>query len=418
MKANRIKQINLSSGAKLLHIQNSDLPYDIVSVWLRAGSRLEPRGKEGMAHLFEHLLMNKTVKYPNKVARLHMLESNGIYSNAFTNREFVYYYHDQLKEGTMKSLNFLLDGLRNSIIDASSLESEKKIVLNEMLRKRNNPVKYIFDLNFRSLFKNSSLAHSVLGDEKSVNSIGVKDMEDYRNKYYQPSNFYFVIISSLPTDKFVKVIDKYLSNFKKLPLNFKKENFSRPAKLIIEKRNLDQPQVSYSFRILSPSVKEIIILNFINDYLTDTWISRLIVRLRLENNLTYWVNGSNYYYHDAGYFSFAFSSEAKKLNKIFSIIKEELDILKNKTIDQKALKAHKISFKSSFIKNVSDPSNLLSYYGSAFVTGRQIFTVKEFLRHVDNITPRKIQAVAKKYFIKENISVSLIGKIKKQAIKI
>lgn len=418
MTSNKIKKINLSSGAKLLHIQNSSLPYDIVSVWLMAGSRFEPLGKEGLAHLFEHLLMYKTSKHPNKIERLNILESNGIYSNAATNREFVYYHQSQLKEKTMFSLGLLLDGLRNSITDSQSLENEKKIVFNESLSQKNNPTRYIWDLNFRSIFKNTRVARSLFGSKESLDSIGIEDIEEYRAKYYQPANFYFVIISPLPTDRFVKMINKYLADWKKTSLSLKKEKFTAPDKLLIEKGNLNQPQVSYNFRILSPSVKEIIILNFINNYLTDTWISRLIVRLRLENNLTYWVNGSNFYYHDAGYFSFIFSSETKKLNKIFSIIKEEVDVLKNKPIDQMALKAHKMSFKSSFIRHTCEPSDLLFYYGHAFVMDRQIFNVKEFLRHIDNITAKQIQVVAKKYLTKENLSVSIIGNIQEKDIKV
>jgi predicted Zn-dependent peptidase len=106
------------------------------------------------------------------------------------------------------------------------------------------------------------------------------------------------------------------------------------------------------------------------------------------------------------------------LNKIFSIIKEEVDVLKNKPIDQMALKAHKMSFKSSFIRHTCEPSDLLFYYGHAFVMDRQIFNVKEFLRHIDNITAKQIQVVAKKYLTKENLSVSIIGNIQEKDIKV
>lgn len=414
-----IKQINLPNGIKLLHVQGTNLPFDLVSVWFRAGSRFDPQGKEGLAHLFEHLFMAKTNAYPDKINRLRELEGHGIYFNAMVNREIAYYYHSQLPTETKFSFEMLLDGASSSLIKKEDLEQEKGVIYDEAARNKENPANYIWDLNFKSLFDNSSLGRDFYGSQSSWQSIQMEDIEDFRNKYYQINNLSFVVISECSTNDLLLSINKYFNDKYLTPIaDVKVENFSKLKSVNIVNRDLDNLQVSYNFRVLHPNQQELVILDFISYYLANTWMSRLIVKLRLENNLTYWVEGESFGLQDVAYLSLVFSTTTANINEILAIIKNEVAVLSENVIVDEFLENYKKSYKARFIKKLTDPYELLFYYGYPFALGRDIVILEKYSDSIDQLNAEQIRNIAEKYLILDNISINVIGNIKIEEIKI
>src|SRR5690606_11620230 len=125
MHNHRIQQFQLKNGARLTEVIVPDLSYSIVSAWYKAGARFDPAGKEGLAHFFEHLLTMKTKSFPDRSKRLEELDAHGIEFNAFTDHSGAYFYHAQLPQDTERSLELLLDGLQNSVIEQEDLAREK-----------------------------------------------------------------------------------------------------------------------------------------------------------------------------------------------------------------------------------------------------------------------------------------------------
>lgn len=413
-----VEKIKLSSGARLINIIVPNLPLSYVSVWFRAGARYDPDGQEGMAHLFEHLYMTRTKRYPDKIQRFRDLESRGIYFNAKTNYESVFYYQIQLTKELYNSLKILIEALNNSSFRKQDLEREKEIIINEKNRSEVDPKNYIYQLSREGLWPNGTLAKNIFGDAHSLKSININDLIEYQKKFYLAKNLFFVIISNEKTASLKRFIEKNYQP-KSGEINFIKEKHNSPEKIIIKKRDTNQLTVAVNYRTTSIHENDDnIILDFISDYLANKWISRLVEELRLQRDITYWVNGESVNFSDTGCFGIIFSCKKEKTNFALKIISNEIEKVKKLNISKKVLDNYKRSYLSSLTRQFIDPFELIWWYGYQGVLRNKIITLDEHLKRINKLQQVDLRKVAKKYFTKDNLSTAIIGNIQNKDVKV
>lgn len=419
LKNRKIEKVKLLSGAILVNVTIPDLPFSIASTWFRAGSRFDPHGKEGLAHFFEHLLMVRTDNYPDRKKLSQALEASGIHANAMTTKEAVYYYHIQPAENTYDSLNFLIEGLNSSLIEKKDVESEKEVILNESMRVHSDPEGFMWHLFMSGSFPKSSLGNKFFGDKKTIKSISIDDVRQFKEDHCSPDNQIFLFIGNEPTIKLRQYIDK---NYKpqicqKIHKSSRVEKLKKPERINIDKRKIDQVLVSAGFVTTSvKNFKDTIVLDLLKEYLSDRWISRLIEKMRIENNLTYWVSGDSDNYSDTGYVRFDFSVDRKNFKKSLGILAEEFENIKNHKIDEEILSNIKISYESALIRNCFDPYRMLWWYGSDAILGGEVIDLAEYVKEMKRITPEQVKKIAQKYFTKERLSISFIGNVNERDV--
>lgn len=407
-------------GARVAIIKNTGLPLESVSVWFPAGSVCDPVGKEGLAHFFEHLLMIKTNNYPTRMERLEKIEENGMYYNAYTQEESAHYYFVESPEKTNLGLELLVDGVNNSLILHDDIIKERSVVLNEEANDRNNPQSYIWRLTKKALWPDCQLGRDFYGDGKSVSSINLLDIKKFFEKYYFPANAYFVIVGEADLKETISRIDNsYDTDI--LAINSDQtetDQFHSPKKLLIDNRNLDTDTISVAYRTCSLSNSDWIALKLISNYLAGGWISRLVQRLRVDKDITYWVNSFSNNFYDAGYLSLVYSTSHEKVEESLKIILEEINHLKENTIPENILTKHKTAFKSQFLRfNSLDPGGIAYWYGQQAIYTGSFITMDKFLEEIDKIGPQDIKATAQKYFVEEGRSLAIIGGVDRIGLK-
>lgn len=239
-----------------------------------------------------------------------------------------------------------------------------------------------------------------------------------KNKFYISKNATFLIISNEKTQTLKKIIE---SNYKQVKgkASFRNEQFTTPRKLKIEKRNTKQLTVAFNYR--TTSIKEsqdVITLDFISNYLANKWISRLIEELRFKKDITYWVDGESVNFYDTGCIGFIFSCNKANVNQAINIILKEIEKLKSLDISDEILNTHKKSFLSSLARQFVNPFELMWWYGYQGVLKDKILTLSEYMNKISTIDQAQIHKVSKKYLIKNNLSISVIGQIEEKKIKI
>lgn len=416
----KIEELKLNNGARLINVIVKNLPISLVSVWFKAGSRFDPIEKEGLAHFLEHLYMKKTKKYSNEIQKLKAIESLGIKSNAYTSYETVHYYNIQQKKETFFSLEFLVDSINNYILDKNDIEHEKAIVINEMLENKLNPQSYIWNLSNQSIWQNSSMGKNFFGTKKSIKSLKINDLKEFIDKRYTCENCTFVIVGNEKTIEIEKFLNKnlFLNNNKTIKI---KEKFGKTKKISILKNNQQHITISVAFKTFSiNNYTEVLIMNFICDYLSNKWISKLIEELRLKRDIAYWIDGENVNFSDTGLLRFIYSCDKKEVSKSIKIVLNEIEKIKAESFKYENLESYKKSFEASLAIRFTDPYEYLWFYGWQATVKEQnvkLVTIKEFVKYVKKIKTTDIQKIASKYLTKENISISLIGNISRDDIK-
>lgn len=408
-----LHEYNLRSGAKLLYVSAPLFPLSVASVWVRAGSRFDPIGKEGLSHFFEHLLMVKTETYPEKTKRLSLLDSKGIEYNAFTNYETACYYHIQTQTSLLDSLSLLLDGLNNTVFDSEDVERERAVILDESERNFSDPAQYLWQLSGQGLWPKSSLARNFFGDENSLKNISLEDVMDFKEKFYIPENTVFVVIGDETSFESVKqLLEERYAGIEVKGQQRLEEVFSQPEKEILNERNhLKQITIGINYQLPSVdrgNLREIM-SDFIRSYLASGWSSILIQKLRVETGLTYWVNGVLENFSDTGYMRFEFSVDQDKYEEACEIVQKEISKLVSGEIDAQALAATKSALELSLKRHYLDPKNLIWFYGWPFCLGRKAVSLDRYIRELSQLTYQDIVNFAKSIFRSENKSIALIG---------
>ena len=141
-----------------------------VGLYAETGSRHEAARRNGLAHLFEHMVFKGA---GGRSAReiSEAIEDVGGDLNASTDRELTAFYASLLAPDLPLGVDLIADLVRRPHFEAKHLELEKKVVIQELWEARDIGGDIIFDDLQEAAFPDQALGRSVLGDEESVAAI-------------------------------------------------------------------------------------------------------------------------------------------------------------------------------------------------------------------------------------------------------
>jgi zinc protease len=187
-----VEEHRLPNGLVVLLVENHTAPLVCVSVWYRVGSRDDPPGKAGMAHLLEHMLFKGTPRYP-RGAYDQILHRLGASANASTSLDRTNYYVLSGSDRYGVALDLEADRMRNVQFAPADLADEQRVVLNELAQAEDDPASALHDQVQRAAFAEHPYGHPVLGWREEVASITPDELRAFYDDYYQPGNAYLVV---------------------------------------------------------------------------------------------------------------------------------------------------------------------------------------------------------------------------------
>jgi zinc protease len=167
-----------------------------LQVWVGVGSRDEPKGKEGIAHLFEHMLFKGTkTRGVGEIAGT--VEAAGGDINAYTSMDHTVYHITIASEYAGIALEILADAVQHSTFDAGELEREKLVVVEEIHRGKDNPSRVFSQELFKTAYKVHPYGRTVIGTPESVSSVERRDMMDFHRAWYVPGNMKILVVGGV-----------------------------------------------------------------------------------------------------------------------------------------------------------------------------------------------------------------------------
>ena len=167
-----------------------------IQVWVGVGSRDEPRGKEGVAHLFEHMLFKGTKK--RGVGEIASeVEAAGGDINAYTSMDRTVYHITIANEYADVAMEILADAVWHSTFDSDELEREKLVVVEEIHRANDNPSRVFSRELFKTAYEVHPYGRTVIGTPESVGSVKRQDMIDFHKTWYVPENMKLVVVGGI-----------------------------------------------------------------------------------------------------------------------------------------------------------------------------------------------------------------------------
>jgi zinc protease len=195
----KVERHTLPNGLVVLTHEDHAVPACTFWQWFKVGSRDERPGITGISHYFEHMMFNGSKNVPPKEYD-RVLESNGGYSNAFTDRDMTAYYEDIASDRLDVVFKLDSDRMASLSLLPEQLKSEIEVVKEERRLRTDNDISGMLDEQlYASAFLASPYHWPVVGWMGDLNRITRDEMVEYFRIHYAPNNCILVLTGDFDT---------------------------------------------------------------------------------------------------------------------------------------------------------------------------------------------------------------------------
>ena len=204
-----VERHTLKNGLVVLTHEDHAVPACTFWQWFKVGSRDERPGITGISHYFEHMMFNGSKNVPPKEYD-RVLESNGGYSNAFTDRDMTAYYEDIASDRLDVVFKLDSDRIASLSLLPEQLKSEIEVVKEERRFRTDNDIPGMLDESlYAAAFVASSYHWPVVGWMGDLNRITRDEMVEYFRIHYAPNNCILVLTGDFDTKTVLGQIESY-----------------------------------------------------------------------------------------------------------------------------------------------------------------------------------------------------------------
>ncbi|MEB3283660.1 MAG: pitrilysin family protein [Candidatus Sericytochromatia bacterium] len=202
----------LKNGLQVILKENRAAPVVSWVVTYKVGSRNEPVGATGSAHLLEHMLFKGT-KTLGKGQIAQLLGRNGADMNASTWTDWTNYYQTYASHRLELGLMVEAARMRDALILDSERQSEMTVVRNELERGESSPSRMLYQQLTSTAYRSHPYSHPVIGWRSDVENVPTRELKRFYDTYYQPNNAVAVLVGDFDTQEAARMIAKYFSHF-------------------------------------------------------------------------------------------------------------------------------------------------------------------------------------------------------------
>ena len=399
----------LANGLRVIHLpNNSKIAY--CGYQIKAGTRNEKPGDEGLAHFCEHVTFKGTQTHTS-TAIINKLESVGGDLNAFTNKEDTVFYSAIPVEHFAKAVDVLSDIVDYSIFPQAEIDKEVEVICDEIESYNDSPAELIYDEFENLVFKGHPLGHNILGSADRVRGFATADAMRFTQQYYRPDNAIFFVYGNIDFKRLVKTLEKLTPKQQQervVDEALVVANGKLPE-LTILNHDTHQAHVMIGNRAYSATHPLRIPLYLLNNMLGGPGMNaRLNVILRERRGLVYSVESSMVCYGDTGLWSVYFGCDPHDVNRCVRLVKGEFKRLMEKPLPEKTLAAAKRQIKGQLAVACDNNENFAIDFGKSFLHFGDEKDIEKLYQKIDAVTAEQIQQVAKEIFDKDSLATLVI----------
>ena len=207
----------LPNGLTVVVSEDHSLPTVGISMVYRVGMRLEPKGRTGFAHLFEHMMFEGTPVAPKGVFD-RVIQGGGGINNGSTRYDFTNYIESAPVSALEPILWLEADRLKALDFSAKNLKNQQEVVKEEIrLNVKNRPYgSWWLDLP-AAAYTRWETSHDGSGSFEDLDRADLKDVEAFHRTYYTASNAVLGIAGDVKPAEAFTMVEKYFGNLPTQP---------------------------------------------------------------------------------------------------------------------------------------------------------------------------------------------------------
>jgi predicted Zn-dependent peptidase len=408
----------LPNGLTVVVSEDHSAPTFGLALIYRVGMRLEPKGRTGFAHLFEHMMFQGTPTAP-KGTFDRVIEGGGGMMNGFTRSDYTAYI-DAAPTSALDAVLWLeADRMRSLDLSETNLRNQKDVVKEEIrVNVKNRPYGLFYTTDLGGLaFDRWENGHDGYGSFEDLEAAKLDDVQSFFSTYYTPGNAVLAIAGDVtPEEAFAKV-ERYFGSIPARPV---------PPRLSVDEapnqkeRRLDQvdphakaPAVAIGWKMPSRAKEDPAAAGVLAGVLMDGPASRLQLALVKGKDLALGINGG----HNWG-FGRAWDYEGPVLMTVFTIYKptssgdavvrvveEEIRRIAKEGVPAAELARVKTKLEADLYDNLEMPLWRAVALGQAQLFDGDAATVNTLPGRIRAVTSEDLQRIASTLLVPSNRSV-------------
>jgi len=353
-----------------------------VGVWVDCGARSETRAQMGLSHMLEHMAFKGTARRSaRRIAE--EIEAVGGYLNAYTSREQTAFHARVLKADVSLAVDILADILTAPTFEASELERERQVVLQEIGQARDTPDDIIFDHLQSVAFPDQPMGWPILGDEESVGSFSRDNLKSYMAENYRAGTMTLIASGAVDHAQMVRLAEEKFAN---LPQGARPEPL--PARYGGGDLRLSEPHeqmhVTYGFPGIAGSDPEIYAAQVYVTALGGGMSSRLFQEVREKRGLCYSVYAFANAFHDGGLIGIYAGTGEDEAAGLSAVVAGEMASLAETATADEIARA-KAQLKSGLLMGLERPAARAEQIATQLLTYGRVLAIDELTEKLEAV---------------------------------
>ncbi|MBA4353869.1 MAG: peptidase M16 [Novosphingobium sp.] len=193
------ESFKLDNGLTVLVHTDRKAPVVAVSIWYGVGSKNEPKGKTGFAHLFEHLMFNGTENVPGDFFQpLQQVGATDLNGTTWFDRTN---YYQTVPTGALDMTLMMESDRMGHLLGAVTqavLDNQRGVVQNEKRQGDNEPYGLVEYEQLENLYPSGHpYHHSTIGSMADLDSASLEDVKGWFKDNYAPNNAILVLAGDI-----------------------------------------------------------------------------------------------------------------------------------------------------------------------------------------------------------------------------
>jgi predicted Zn-dependent peptidase len=396
----------LPNGLRVIVHTDRKAPIVAVNLWYHVGSKDEPAGRSGFAHLFEHLMFNGSENAPGEFFT-PFEQAGATDMNGTTNTDRTNYFENVPTTALDMALWMESDRMGHLLgaIDQKTLDEQRGVVQNEKRQGENQPYGQLRQVIARTMYpKGHPYHHTTIGSMNDLDAASLEDVKTWFRTWYGPNNSVLVLAGDIDLATAKEKVTKYFGDIPATPTMAQPKVdvavLKQSGRTELEDK-VPQVLIQRIWNVPEVGASDADLLDLVSDVLGGSASSRLDTRLLHQDKLVDSIGTSSYNAQLSGSFSVrAMVKQGVDPAKVEAVINEELQRLITQGPSEEELERAKTSYRAGFIRGIE---RIGGFGGKAdALASCATFTgnpgcFRDSLATVAAATPEQVRAAAAKW---------------------
>ncbi len=379
-----------------------------IGVYVGAGARSETVQEHGMAHLLEHMAFKGTTRR-SAHAIADEIEAVGGDINAGTSMEQTAYYARVLKEDMGLAVDILADILTNSTFEASELQREQAVIVQEIGAARDAPDDLVFELLQEAAFPDQPIGRSILGTPDTVCGFTRTDVQSFLDTHYRGERLVVAAAGAVEHDAFVAQVQQHFSGLQQ-PAAPSSPPCAFVGGVRRLERDLEQVNVALGWGGVRSRDPRIYAAQVFANLLGGGMSSRLFQEIREKRGLCYTISSFHWAYEDTGLFGIHAACAPHETQDLIALIQAELQRAAL-DVSQNELDKAKAQLRAGLLMSLESSGARLERLARSMLMHQRLRSVDEMVQQIEQVDLTRVRDFVAHLLATPTPALSLVGAV-------